>query len=206
MARPRNADAELTRQRILDSAIGRFGSQGLSGTSLRVIAGDVGVTFATVHHHFGSKSELFSRCMDASYQQLSGLREVLAQTLARTEGSIETKVAAVARSAFVYAREHATVSRFLLRANVYETAANDRTQQSQQQYLDQVSEILSPVLDRPARELRIPLQGLMFLLTRLAVMSETELSVVAAGTNAELMDEQLADYVATVAVSTLVAR
>ena len=43
MGRPRNANAELTRQRILDAAIRRFAADGLEGTSLRAIGGDVGV-------------------------------------------------------------------------------------------------------------------------------------------------------------------
>jgi AcrR family transcriptional regulator len=206
MARPRNADAELTKRRILDSAIARFGGQGLKATSLRVIAGDVGITFATVHHYFGSKSELFSCCMEAGYERLAELRDVLPRTLAATEGGTEAKVAAVARTAFAYARDHAVVSRFLLRATLYETSASERTQRSQAQYLDTVSEMLAPVLSRPAQELRVPLQGLMFLVTRLAVMSADELSIVAGGGRRERTDEQLADYVATVAVGTLVEK
>jgi len=203
MARPRNADAEQTRERILDAAIRRFGSEGRKGASLRKIGGDAGVSFATVHHYFGCKSKLYERCLDASYEELSGLRRMLAETLAQTGGGVEEKVVALAKAAFRFAREHATRSRFLLRATLYEEAAAERTQASQAQYLDVTSEVLAPVLGRPARELRVPLQGLMFLLTRLAVMSDDELAIVAGEDDPERTHAALADYVATVAVATL---
>ena len=77
MGRPRNADAAQTRRRILDAAIRRFGSEGLKATSLRKIGGDAGVSFATVHYYFGCKSTLYESCLDASYQELEGLRAEL---------------------------------------------------------------------------------------------------------------------------------
>lgn len=203
MARPPNADAELTRERILDAAIRRFGSEGLKGASLRKIGGDAGVSFATVHHYFGCKSKLYRRCLDASYEELGGLRATLGQTLAETEGGTEERIAALAKAGFRFAREHATRSRFLLRATLYEDEAGERTRASQQQFLDVTSEVLAPVLDRPASELRVPLQGLMFLLTRMAVMSDVELAIVAGADDPERTHEALADYVATVAVATL---
>jgi len=203
MARPRNADAEQTRENILDAAICRFGSEGLKGASLRKIGSDAGVSFATVHHYFGCKSKLYQRCLDASYEELGGLRGMLAQTLAQTEGGTEDRVRALAKAAFRFAREHATRSRFLLRATLYEDAAGERTAASQAQYLDITSEVLAPVLGRPAAQLRVPLQGLMFLLTRMAVMSDAELAIVAGDTDPVRTQDALAEYVATVAVATL---
>jgi AcrR family transcriptional regulator len=202
MARPRNADAELTKQRILDAAIERFGRQGLKETSLRAIAADVGVTFATVHHYFGSKSTLYTRCLEAAYDDLAELRPALLETLMATGGGVEDKVSAVAKRAFHYARQHTATSRFLLRATLYEDAAGERMERSQRQYLDGTSELLAPLLGRDARALRVPLQGLMFLLTRMAVTSERELANIAGGSGTDVT-EALADYVARVAVSTL---
>jgi len=203
MGRPRNSNAALTRQRILDSAIRRFASEGLKGTSLRAIGGDVGVTFATVHHHFGCKSKLYQRCLEASYEELGGLREALGETLATTAGGPREKIEALAKRAFYFAREHSSRSRFLLRATLYEESASERTKDSQRRYLDVTSEVLAPVLGRPAQELRVPLQGIMFLLTRMAVMSEDELSILAGDGDATRTNEQLAEYVAAVALETL---
>lgn len=203
MGRPRNADAAQTRRRILDAAIRRFGSEGLKATSLRKIGGDAGVSFATVHYYFGCKSTLYESCLDASYQELEGLRAALLETMASTEGGVEEKLGAIARRAFFFAREHATQSRFLLRATLYEEAGEERTGASQREYLEVASELLAPVLGRAASELRVPLQGLMFLLTRFAVMSDEELAAVSDGRDAEDLDEVVGDYVARVATATL---
>lgn len=205
MARPRNADAELTKQRILDAAIERFGAHGLRETSLRTIAADAGVTFATVHHYFGCKSELFARCLEAGYAHLADLPPALGETLTETEGGLDVKLAAVARRAFHFARERSAVSRLLLRAMLYEDAATERARRAQQQYLDVASALLAPVVGRTQEDLRVPLQGLMILLTRMAVMSDAELVIIGGGRDPERTKDELAAYVATVAVRTLSA-
>jgi AcrR family transcriptional regulator len=58
-----SAEADLTaRARIRDAAIARFAADGVSGTSVRAIAGDAGVSAALVIHHFGSKDALRVAC------------------------------------------------------------------------------------------------------------------------------------------------
>lgn len=46
------------RQLILDTAARRFKEEGYAGTSLRDIAGAVGVKAASLYHHFASKDEI----------------------------------------------------------------------------------------------------------------------------------------------------
>lgn len=53
-ARPAGA----ARQRVLDAALELFGEQGVSGTSLQMIADRIGVTKAAVYHQFQSKEEI----------------------------------------------------------------------------------------------------------------------------------------------------
>lgn len=60
--RPRNA--HQTRADILSAARRRFGSQGYDRTTLRGVAGDVGVDPALVLRYFGSKQELFAAAID----------------------------------------------------------------------------------------------------------------------------------------------
>lgn len=203
MARPRNADAEATKQRILEAAIERFGQDGLKGASLRAIGGDAGVTFATVHHYFGGKAELYERCLDASYEDLAGLRAALGEALLGAGDSLDDKLGALAKRAYEFAREHARRSRFLLRATLYEAAGRERAQASQRQYLDVTSEVLAPVVGRPAQELRVPLQGLMFLLTRLAVMSDDERAILTGAGDPARTEAQLVEYMVAVARATL---
>jgi TetR/AcrR family transcriptional regulator, regulator of cefoperazone and chloramphenicol sensitivity len=57
--------SDLTaRARIRDAALTRFGTDGVSGTSMRAVAADAGVSAALVLHHFGSKDGLRQACDD----------------------------------------------------------------------------------------------------------------------------------------------
>lgn len=59
MARPRNADGQRTRQAILDAALDLFAEKGYFGTSLRDVAGAVGVRESALYNYFASKDALF---------------------------------------------------------------------------------------------------------------------------------------------------
>lgn len=48
------------RRRVLDAAAERFVAQGYDATTLRQIAGDVGIQAGSIYHHFDSKDELFT--------------------------------------------------------------------------------------------------------------------------------------------------
>ena len=50
--------------RILDAALDLFGAQGFSGTSIKAVAQQAGVSPALVIHHFGSKDALRAACDD----------------------------------------------------------------------------------------------------------------------------------------------
>lgn len=57
-----STDDRTTRARIRDAAIARFPRDGFSGTTIRAIAADVGVSPGLVLHHFGSKEKLRGEC------------------------------------------------------------------------------------------------------------------------------------------------
>jgi AcrR family transcriptional regulator len=59
MARPPNADGQRTRQAILDAALDLFAEKGYFGTSLRDVAGAVGVRESALYNYFASKESLF---------------------------------------------------------------------------------------------------------------------------------------------------
>ncbi len=201
MARPKNADPEHTRRRILDAAVEHVGNGGVKATSLRTIAADAGVTFATVHHYFGSKAELFDRCLASSYDRLRELTPALAEALTGASTPTE-RVRCIVRTAFDWARDNTRSTRFLLRVTLYDEIDHPRRRAAQAEYLDVASTMLAPMVERPASELRVPLQGLMFLLTRSAVLSERDLDVIAGDADVDSLTA-LRDYVAEVAVHTL---
>lgn len=58
MARPANADAAVTRARILDAALELFADRGFYGTSMRQIAAAAGLTSGALYHHFESKEAI----------------------------------------------------------------------------------------------------------------------------------------------------
>jgi len=53
-----------SRQRFLDAAIRLFARHSFAGTSLQMIADEVGVTKSAVHHHFRTREELLSAVVE----------------------------------------------------------------------------------------------------------------------------------------------
>src|SRR4051794_9451855 len=53
-------DPEATRAAVLDAAERLFAATGFAGTSIRDISGASGVSHPLIHHHFGSKDDLYS--------------------------------------------------------------------------------------------------------------------------------------------------
>jgi AcrR family transcriptional regulator len=59
---------EVTRLRIFDAALIRFGQASYEEVKLRDIAADVGVDVALVHRSFGSKEQLFAEVLEVAVQ------------------------------------------------------------------------------------------------------------------------------------------
>jgi AcrR family transcriptional regulator len=81
MSTPRTRNAAETRADILAAARERFGNDGYERTTLRAVAGDVGVDAALVIRYFGSKQDLFAAAADFSIE-LPDLSEVEPDRLA----------------------------------------------------------------------------------------------------------------------------
>lgn len=79
MARPKNADGQRTRQAILDAALELFAEKGFFGTSLRDVAGAVGVRESALYNYFASKDALFDALLadhhDARTERMAPLAE-----------------------------------------------------------------------------------------------------------------------------------
>jgi AcrR family transcriptional regulator len=59
-----------SRQRFIDAAIGLFTRHSFAGTSLQMIADELGVTKSAVHHHFRSREELLTSVVEPMITQL----------------------------------------------------------------------------------------------------------------------------------------
>lgn len=181
MARPANADAAATRQRILESAISMFAARGMGQTSVREIAKGAGVSLGMVHHYFGSKDALYVACEEALFAELAELRtELVAPVLtALNDGSdgetLANALEALVRSGFHFAREHSDAVRFAMR-QVVETGAivPRRREEVLLPFLDQGTRLLALYTGRPAGGLRLPLQSFVFLVSRYALGDDAE--------------------------------
>jgi AcrR family transcriptional regulator len=69
-----SSDYRPAQMRIVRAALDLFGEQGVSGTSLQMIADAVGVTKAAVYHQFRTKEAIVVAAVEV---ELGGLEEVL---------------------------------------------------------------------------------------------------------------------------------
>ncbi len=63
-------DAADTRARLIDAAIALFGRHSFAGTSLQMIADDLGLTKAAIYYHFRSREQLLTGVVEPIFRQL----------------------------------------------------------------------------------------------------------------------------------------
>lgn len=68
--RPARADSVMAREQILRQAFQAFAVQGYDGVSQRQLATDCGVSDSLLHHHFGSKQQLWQEAADSVFQPM----------------------------------------------------------------------------------------------------------------------------------------
>ena len=69
----RAAQAERTRQQILETAQRLFNEHGYDATSLQMIADEMGLTKAAVYYHFRAKTDILHAAMQPGIQRLEAL-------------------------------------------------------------------------------------------------------------------------------------
>lgn len=75
--RPRKGESDA-RERILAAAVEEFGEHGYDASTTRGIAARAGVDPALLHHHFGTKADLFAASIHAPLRPDLALPEILA--------------------------------------------------------------------------------------------------------------------------------
>ena len=168
---------------------------------MRLVARESGTSLATIAHHCGGKAGLYRECLALGYEDLAGLPSRLAEELSRPGlRGLEARVGAVARAAYRYTRERYTISRFLVRAALYDEGAPGREviERAHESFLESATRAVSGLLERDPAELRIPLQTFLFTLTRMAIMTDSERAA------SRATDDALADHLAELAVCALV--
>lgn len=136
-------DREATRARLLECARLRFARDGYDGTSVRDVAGDVGVDPALVFRYFGSKSGLFTEAMAGS-----------SAPVVLPDGPVEELPAKLLHQLVFedwseYAGEHPLVA--MLRSAGHEDTKDRLRQQICEGYLDVLSQLAEGNEDKNLR-------------------------------------------------------
>jgi AcrR family transcriptional regulator len=199
MARPVQAHAEATRQRILTGACAQFSAAGIDGTSMRDVAAAAGVNIATVHHYFGSKNGLAEACIDAGYEELGALKDAIAATMRPGRsfaGIVEDGVRAAYRFAVAHRAAHRMLLRIVVDADRLENVGRARRDVRSAEMLVEGARLLSAVTGRSDRDARLVVQSLSSLLTRWSLAPADELAVVVLGNASAASVEQSALHAA----------
>ena len=67
------ASAADTRQRLIDVAVDLFTRHSFAGTSLQMIADEMGFTKAAIYYHFRTREELLAAVVEPIFEQLSAI-------------------------------------------------------------------------------------------------------------------------------------
>jgi TetR/AcrR family transcriptional regulator len=92
--------ASVTRERILDAAEALFAEKGFAGTTVRDIAGRVGLTPASLYNHFKGKEALYAAVLERGIRPLIDVMEELGArepTPAATDAMIDAVMAHLRR-------------------------------------------------------------------------------------------------------------
>lgn len=84
MARKTKIDAQITREKLLDTAEAFFCQKGVSGTSLDEIACAAGMTRGALYWHFDNKSDLFGALCERATTPMRAMLDRLAQEPGKT--------------------------------------------------------------------------------------------------------------------------
>ena len=201
MARPLNANAKRTRQKLIHAATTLFADQGRAGASVRDIARSASVNVAMISHYFGSKQGLYDACIDAMYTDLGKGREDMAAAIL-SGGSVRDIVQHAARESFVFARNNREALRLILR-HVLDHGELDpeRREEALLPFLSQFVVLLTPHSKLDGQSIRLGLQSLLFLSTRYALSSTEELMLVS-GCNSN-PEGRIGDHLAMTAIQVL---
>ncbi|MCG8457640.1 MAG: TetR/AcrR family transcriptional regulator, partial [Holophagales bacterium] len=93
----RRRDPEATRRAILDAAEELFVCHGPAATSMSQVANKAGVTKSLIHHHFGSKDELWSEVQQRHFEEYFEIQMQLLDTGDSTADLLEESIVAYFR-------------------------------------------------------------------------------------------------------------
>lgn len=175
MARPKDADTQETRNRILQAACELVADSNES-LSIRAVARKADVSVGTLQYHFVDKRALMNACVDTVYEKFGELLPTLIEALSAAANSNELITRAV-EFGFKYCRENSAFIR-VLEVSIVENGGLDLARQRtiQGPFIDHVSRLLSEGSNLPEQEIRLRINSISMLIGRYSVFDESALA------------------------------
>lgn len=177
MARPKDADSEVTYEAIIEAALDEIRStMPRDAISLRKVAARAGLTMGAVQYYFQSKDALLEACLDGYHERLTRLGGVLAiRGLQASDEELSTIVCDAAIELWRFVQGE----RFLLELRVTIASRNGglpevRVRTVVERGLRGVAQDLARRLGRPESEIFLALRAFEAMIVRMTVMSSEE--------------------------------
>jgi AcrR family transcriptional regulator len=170
VARPINANADATRRRLVDVAMGQFAQHGFHGASTRDLAAAAGVNVATVHYYFQSKQGLYDAVVDDVYRRLGErAMEIMAEVS-------PTELEVLLGRLYLAGRAERDGVRLLVRQVLDHGRLTARTEASH--YLPEVqnlARLAAGLMGCPVEQARVAAVAVAYLVSRYVIQDEASL-------------------------------
>lgn len=164
---PTSPPATSGRERIVAAAAARFVAQGFAATSLRDIAGDVGIKAGSLYYHFDSKDDLLRQVLEEGIAAVQDAFDEVAAATADAPGEQRLRAHVTAHLSVLFDRGPLTavhVTSFRTLPSAVREAVIPTRDAYEQRWADLLARLrddgdLSPALDQAL--LRLTLLGAM---------------------------------------------
>ena len=173
MGRRAGVSPEETRKAVLDAALETFATLGYHGASTRTIGSAADLTIGAVHHHFGSKGELYQACIEEADVRLNALIQQALKTFLEG-GGLNAAVRHVVAEAL--RNESVALAFRIVARQVWEDPEGTihARLDSHGGTLVQGAEMISKAQNIPLLQARIRIQAAVFCIARFALSPKDE--------------------------------
>lgn len=175
--------SSTTKERLLHSALEQFATYGYHGTSVRDISSHAGVNVSLISRYYQGKQGLYDHCLGYLYDQIAQKETSILSLFQRHAFH------PLITHAYHFARENQLSLLLIQRVLLFEHHRN-----SQIVLKDFATNLTAYYPHMSCQQIQLGLQSLLILLTRYALMSEEELSLLSC--TAQTVIEHLCDLAA----------
>jgi AcrR family transcriptional regulator len=204
--RTAKGSAADTKRRILEAARLAIDARGHTRVTMREVAQKAGVSVSVVAHHFIDKDGLVGACIDIAYEELRSMATEMLTLLASGQPP-EQVLEHAARTGFRFTRAHRPALR-ALQARVIDRGGIDPRRRGELHipFIEALAAWLGTRVDRPAAEMRLRVQSMVFLVVRYGVARDADLLRLTGAADIAGAEDAIADHLVWQAKATLLSR